>query len=425
MSDKRSSGRAPRGCCSIAAGISLFAVLSVAFFWIRGSTNPSLVVPAKIPLAINGFDKLRNAATLVTGTDPYSSTNPDPAAETKYVNANQRALAAARNALTYPYLDMSQRSPYALFPHFAQYRNVARLFASDGRVKTRANNYAGAADASLDAIQLGETVPKGCTLIGKLVGIACEAIGRRPLYQVIPHLTAADCRRICKRYETLCQKHVPESETFTEEKYCGQESLLLIFRGGLTASSLLGSTNGQSTSGLDALAQLYFLVHSKRSMMESYTSYMDQLAALSDKPWPMAKTAPSIPTDPILSILEPSYSEANFKDIEASVTQNALCLTAIALQGYKMEHGSYPAALDKLIPTYLSRVPNDPFTANSQITYRRSGSTFILYSIGPDGVDDGGKPIDDPSKATKTNPRARYFANKDSKGDILFGTNIY
>lgn len=424
MAGKRSGGRVPRGGCSVAAGIAVFVAVGIAILWFRGSANPTLTIPAKVPPVNNGFDKLRNAANLLTGTDPFLSTKIDPAAEKNYVDANQQTLAAARDALTYPYIDMTPRSPNALFPYFAQYRKIARLYLCESHVKSKANDYSGAASSALDAIQLGETVPKGSIIIGKLVGIACEAIGRRPLRACIPHLSAVECKELCKRYESLCRLHVSEQDTLTEEKYYGQQALMMAFRGG-QAGSLLWQGNGQPPSAINAMAQLYFLFHSKRSIIENYTNYFDHVASNSVKPWPQAKTVPPIPSDPIIAIITPTVDPTNFKDRESSITDNAICLTSMALQGYKMEHGSYPESLEKLCPSFLSHIPDDPFAASGSLKYRKEGSTYVLYSIGPDGVDDGGRPIDDPSKATTKNPDARYYPDKESKGDIVAGKNLY
>jgi len=44
-------------------------------------------------------------------------------------------------------------------------------------------------------------------------------------------------------------------------------------------------------------------------------------------------------------------------------------------------------------PKYLQRVPLDP-CSNRALVYRPNGTNWVLYSLGPDKVDDGGKPID-------------------------------
>jgi len=42
------------------------------------------------------------------------------------------------------------------------------------------------------------------------------------------------------------------------------------------------------------------------------------------------------------------------------------------------------------VPHYLPEVPQDPFDGR-QLRYRRLEPGFLVYSIGPDETDDGGK----------------------------------
>jgi hypothetical protein len=74
---------------------------------------------------------------------------------------------------------------------------------------------------------------------------------------------------------------------------------------------------------------------------------------------------------------------------EAEVARQ-LTTTAIALKRYQLRHNQYPSGLSELVPELLSAVPRDP--ADGQpLRYRlKSDGTFLLYSIGSNGIDDGG-----------------------------------
>jgi hypothetical protein len=69
-----------------------------------------------------------------------------------------------------------------------------------------------------------------------------------------------------------------------------------------------------------------------------------------------------------------------------------LTTTAISLKRYQLRHNQYPTALSELVPELLPSVPRDP--ADGQPLHYRLNpdGTFLLYSIGSDGVDDGGNP---------------------------------
>jgi len=42
------------------------------------------------------------------------------------------------------------------------------------------------------------------------------------------------------------------------------------------------------------------------------------------------------------------------------------------------------------VPKYLPAVPDDPFD-NGAMKYRQTDAGYTIYSVGPDGDDDGGK----------------------------------
>jgi hypothetical protein len=63
---------------------------------------------------------------------------------------------------------------------------------------------------------------------------------------------------------------------------------------------------------------------------------------------------------------------------------------ALAVAEYRLHHGALPERLDALVPDYLDALPADPFDAGNPIRYRTDDGSFRIYSIGENGVDDGG-----------------------------------
>ena len=64
--------------------------------------------------------------------------------------------------------------------------------------------------------------------------------------------------------------------------------------------------------------------------------------------------------------------------------------TGWACRLYKSRMGQYPERLEALIPGILTEVPVDPFTGKPFV-YRREGEGFIVYSLGSNQKDDGGR----------------------------------
>lgn len=76
-----------------------------------------------------------------------------------------------------------------------------------------------------------------------------------------------------------------------------------------------------------------------------------------------------------------------------TATLDALVLTArvgLACRIFKSRTGEYPENLQALVPALLTDVPIDPFTGDP-LVYRREGEGFIVYSLGSNLKDDGGR----------------------------------
>jgi hypothetical protein len=67
-------------------------------------------------------------------------------------------------------------------------------------------------------------------------------------------------------------------------------------------------------------------------------------------------------------------------------------VTAIALKRYQLKYGNYPADLNSLVPEFLPSVPLDPVDGKPLCYRRNADGTFLLYSVGENGKDDGGNP---------------------------------
>ncbi len=81
-----------------------------------------------------------------------------------------------------------------------------------------------------------------------------------------------------------------------------------------------------------------------------------------------------------------------------------MLVTAIALKRYQLQHGEYPGRLADLTPQYLRELPMDVMDGKT-LRYRTNNEgSFVLYSAGEDGKDDGG----DPTPQGSAMPDNRY-----------------
>jgi hypothetical protein len=75
--------------------------------------------------------------------------------------------------------------------------------------------------------------------------------------------------------------------------------------------------------------------------------------------------------------------------------------TAVAIERYRRAHGeALPGALTDLVPAYLTAIPEDPITG-TPLLYRSGPDAYLVYSVGPDGKDDGGSLVRKPDPTHK------------------------
>jgi hypothetical protein len=98
------------------------------------------------------------------------------------------------------------------------------------------------------------------------------------------------------------------------------------------------------------------------------------------------------------------FAETYLADMEAIVasaitaedranTRYDLTRVALALAAYRAERGTYPARLPALVPRHIPALPVDRFSGKP-LRYRLTKKAFLLYSVGENSRDDGGKQDD-------------------------------
>jgi hypothetical protein len=94
----------------------------------------------------------------------------------------------------------------------------------------------------------------------------------------------------------------------------------------------------------------------------------------------------------------------DFLGPEIGITESVVCqalraqtvanmvTAAIALERFRLAHHAYPAALANLAPEFVPAVPVDCMDGHD-LRYRLNpDGTYLLYSVGEDGIDNGGDP---------------------------------
>jgi len=89
------------------------------------------------------------------------------------------------------------------------------------------------------------------------------------------------------------------------------------------------------------------------------------------------------------SMLLPALGNTIIKEAN-SLAQVRSAQTALAVERFRLAYGKLPEKLDGLVPQFLSAVPTDPFDGQP-LRYHLLEKGYVIYSIGSDGEDNGGR----------------------------------
>ena len=275
-------------------------------------------------------------------------------------------------------------------------------------------NWNEAAQSSLDVLRLGHDTSRGGVTFDFTAGALINAIGRRELWTILPHLNAPEAKLSARQLEKIIQTQTPLADILREEKSYGQAGLLEIMRTRGWRSVV--STYAENFTELKDTFEI--ATTSCRVFLNNFSAHMDSLIVDSEKPYAYSGISATTPNDVHIKTITPDYqlTRWNFARDEAS---NDLFLVALALRAYRLENNSYPENLKQLTPKYIAKIPADPFGAGESLRYKTAGAEYSLYSIGPDGIDNGGRVIED----KRNEKSSRNIVSPESKGDFVAGIN--
>lgn len=375
----------------------------------------------------------------------------DPAAREAWLAKNEQSLRLLRQGLNQRYLHPLYLSSNYELKHIDSFRDLANLLAVEHRARALRGDWSGAAQSALDLLQFGATVPRGAPLLVAYGGYRAQALGRSLLPAALPHLDLQSARHVLARLNEIDSLRVPFSETLEIEKVLNKALLIDLMKSGNWQSSFF-SEQSKAAFRWKLLKMNYPLI-----LADNQRFFDEAIAASKAGKVAVSSIAAYACTeaDPVICRVAPVFFTAGSS---AALCQagNNLLRTAVALRVYFLDNGRYPHTLSALVPQYLKAVPADPYHPDKPLSYRAgpvgyaawdyqrlavsSGQTtntavsekwvwqgkliskyvpYTLYSVGPDGADNSGQPIEDKN----INGGGRYEVSVVSSGDMVAGVN--
>ena len=98
---------------------------------------------------------------------------------------------------------------------------------------------------------------------------------------------------------------------------------------------------------------------------------------------------PFSPRDLMARMLMPAFAKFLARAVRGQTLQTSAAI-ACAVERYYLKWGHYPETLDALVPEFLNQIPTDPMDLKPMRYRRTDAGSFIVWSVGDNGVDDDG-----------------------------------
>lgn len=289
-----------------------------------------------------------------------------------------------------------------LLPHAQQLRLGARLLSLESAVAAHRGQTDKAVDSIVAIFAAARSLEQEPVLISQLVRMALGAMARLRIQWLLSAATLDDGQLARLDAELAASDY--------------QKSL----RQGLVGERVIGIVTFENPETLGDEAALGRLSVTGSSDQAMYLKLMDEMIAAADRSGPerqeaidaadarlrqLASTTSARLKYPLTLLLLPGLSAAGQAAARNEAERDATRV-ALAIERFRLREGRLPEKLDELVPDFLASVPSDPFGAGP-LRYRADETEYLVYSVGPDGVDDGGRSDSPPGQPADLVVRVR------------------
>jgi hypothetical protein len=308
-----------------------------------------------------------------------------------------------------------------LMGNLAEYRTLARVLNWRCRYKAYQGNIESALDDCLSLVKFGRHQQGRGLLVEQLVGIAVEALAHGSI-SVIIEKTEVPADTLKNIHEQL-QSEFDGTQNVIDldgEKAFLYDYIQRTFTddgsgGGRMLARGAPLAVGDWKSGLWRFVTLSY--PDRREMTAKVDRYYQLAEQVFDEtPWLARHEDESqkyreIADDSfLLTITAPAHGRV-VQIVWRMKTMRLGLLTLMALKRYEKDKGEFPENLCTLVELgYLKDMPNDPYS-DGPLVYKKTEKSFILYSLGENLSDDGGR------VARRDDGRIKQWA---SEGDWVF-----
>lgn len=368
------------------------------------------------PLYLRAFAAIEADTEFSTAGSPLEApvTTEIGAAAVKEILARHAAtLELVRRAADRPgcrfVRDWTRPSISMLLPEIQSLRQAGRLLALAARREAAGGDAAAALRDIVRIHRIGAHAAGEPILICGLVGQALDAVALETLAAVLPTLKQDDLPLLD---EPAFRDFIDTAPSY-QRHFLGEEAFGLATAADLAEGtreisprSLFGSFDGKPSPGwgwpFDVPISLLYRCFLLPTDIAGYRETMDRYQEIEAGNVPskaftdVAKQIAALEADIVqrrqglfASLIAPALSPILTSEARGRVKHRAAEVLVAATRA-RLTGGSIPESIEALVPTSMAGVPRDPFTDGKPLFAKHDDGSFVVWSVGPDGEDDGG-----------------------------------
>lgn len=289
-------------------------------------------------------------------------------------------------------------------PHIDVFMKLGKLYALRAEAELQAGRGNAALEDTLTIFRVGRTMKNDPTLISQLVWISMWQAGLQVVWEGL------DAHRWTDAQLRSLQEELSRADFL--------DGLALAFRGerafmnetiqtAITRPELLTTLIGMGENGPAPAAAFRFVPSGLiyRNLLEVNRFYEQYVLpsinptarrvypdVLRDQEQALQRDAASWSMSKVLEkLMMPAFNSIVARVVYAQVSVDQAGI-ACAIERYRLANRQFPATLGKLVPDFLPAIPLDALNSQPPHYQANADGTYLLYSDGWDGKDDGGKP---------------------------------
>ena len=306
-----------------------------------------------------------------------------------YVKRNAEALKLLHEAAAYEQcrFPVGKNAGFTMIlPHLAKIRQSARLLRLEATLAAEERDASAATKAVLSSLVAGRSLKSEPLLISHLVRIACTSISRISLERVLSRMPLDDAQLVdLEKAFRSAEDADAMTRAFVGERCFG----IAFYKNPAAAAGAVGTGSALFT----AMQLIGLMDMDMKQYIEVMNEHVAAVQAPALKQIEFADTTEervkNLPKYCILSRqLLPALGRCVVEDIKNTAGLR-VAATAMAVERLRLASGALPKALGDLVPKYLAKIPTDPFDGKP-LRFKKLDKGYVVYSIGPNGKDDGG-----------------------------------